>query len=240
MSGVLDRQEVIAVLDEHEVGARGHRPECVPSYRETLADALMALAERYVVPADNRSFYRVALLEAAAEQRRLAADARTDNGQAEHTDIADWLEERASQLAATPAPVVTDDAAQIVAAFIAQREEYVRVLRQCVDADADYHRWQGHAEARRQLADRLRAAPLLGPRPLLDRDAVRLRLETARGHRWDDDTTADGIVELARTMPTDAEIHEAIDSALDSHAYDDVPIAKITVALRALLNGAES
>lgn len=38
----------------------------------------------------------VALREAASEQRRLSADARTDNGQAEHADIADWLDERAA------------------------------------------------------------------------------------------------------------------------------------------------
>lgn len=43
----------------------------------------------------------------------------------------------------------------VIAGFIAQREEYVRVLRQCVDADSDYHRWQGHAEARRQLSEKL-------------------------------------------------------------------------------------
>ena len=54
----------------------------------------------------------------------------------------------------TPQPV---DRERIVADFIAQREEYVRVLRQCVNADADYHRWQGHAEARRQLRDKLLA-----------------------------------------------------------------------------------
>jgi hypothetical protein len=42
--------------------------------------------------------------------------------------------------------------------FLDQREEYVRVLRQCVDADADYHRWQGHAEARRQLGRSLEDA----------------------------------------------------------------------------------
>lgn len=52
---------------------------------------------------------------------------------------------------------------ETVSHFVAQREEYVRVLRQCVDADADYHRWQGHAEARRQLAEKLsNAAPVGG------------------------------------------------------------------------------
>lgn len=61
--------------------------------------------------------------------------------------------DRAHSLPAAP-PVST-----VVADFIAQREEYVRVLRQTVNADADYHRWQGHAEARRQLADKLKAAP---------------------------------------------------------------------------------
>ena len=50
------------------------------------------------------------------------------------------------------------DQDRIVADFIAQREEYVRVLEQCVNANADYHRWQGHAEARRQLRDKLAAA----------------------------------------------------------------------------------
>lgn len=42
-----------------------------------------------------------------------------------------------------------------VGEFIDQREEYVRVLKQTVNADGDYHRWQGHAEARRQLKERL-------------------------------------------------------------------------------------
>lgn len=48
---------------------------------------------------------------------------------------------------------------KVVADFVAQREEYVSVLRQCVNADDDYYRWQGHAEARRQLRDKLAALP---------------------------------------------------------------------------------
>lgn len=48
--------------------------------------------------ADVRTAGADALKEAAAEQRRLAADARTDVGQAEHEDIADWLEERADEM----------------------------------------------------------------------------------------------------------------------------------------------
>lgn len=124
MSGVLDRQEVIAVLEAHMVGVGGVR---AVAYRERIADALMALAERYVVPADNRSFYRVALLEAAAEQRRLAADARTNNGEAEHTDIADWLEERAGQL--TAARVLDPDPTRAAIDVIARE-----VTEQMLDA----------------------------------------------------------------------------------------------------------
>jgi hypothetical protein len=39
-----------------------------------------------------------------------------------------------------------------VLAFINQRPEYVQALRNSRGAGADYHRWSGHAEARRQLA----------------------------------------------------------------------------------------
>ena len=45
--------------------------------------------------------------------------------------------------------------AGVVADFVAERAEYVTVLRQCTDSSPDYYRWQGHAEARRQLAERL-------------------------------------------------------------------------------------
>lgn len=60
--------------------------------------------------------------------------------------------------------------------FLDQREEYVRVLRQCVDADADYHRWQGHAEARRQLGQKLEAAGVdLAAEPGLNLDSTALQ-----------------------------------------------------------------
>ena len=169
---------------------------------------------------DNRSYYRVALLEAAAEQRRLAAESRTNNGEAEHTDFADWLEERAEQLAAhpvEPAPVVADHTNCTCDLCAACPCSWAQIT-------------VGHLC---DLKSKVAAA-------LLDRAAVKRRLETARGHGWTEDVTVDAVLELARPMPTDAEIHEAIDSALDSHAYDYVPIAKITVALRALLNGADS
>lgn len=63
--------------------------------------------------------------------------------------------ELTSLLAAHPVEPTT--AEQVVADFIAQREEYIRVLKQTVNANHDYYRWQGHAEARRQLRDKLAA-----------------------------------------------------------------------------------
>lgn len=101
MTGPLDRQEVITVLDVYEVGNR--IPPNVPSYRESVADGLMALAERYVAPTlevlDGAAAAALVLRDAAAEQRRLSVEARTDIGLAEHEDIADWLDERADLLA---------------------------------------------------------------------------------------------------------------------------------------------
>jgi len=46
---------------------------------------------------------------------------------------------------------------QAVLDFINQRSEYVRACRNGPqgDNDADYNRWQGHMEARRQLAQAL-------------------------------------------------------------------------------------
>lgn len=45
-----------------------------------------------------------------------------------------------------------------VIAFINERPGYVQALRNTTgddDSQADYHRWTGHAEARRQLAESL-------------------------------------------------------------------------------------
>lgn len=39
-----------------------------------------------------------AIREAAQAQRQLAADARTSNGRAEHTDRADWLDDQANAI----------------------------------------------------------------------------------------------------------------------------------------------
>ncbi|MFD5089389.1 hypothetical protein ACFWMR_02220 [Amycolatopsis thailandensis] len=41
--------------------------------------------------------------------------------------------------------------------FVAERENFITALKNSPEADADYHRWQGHVEARRHLAERLAA-----------------------------------------------------------------------------------
>lgn len=79
------------------------------------------------------------------EEFLAARDATTDEGPAEHTVIP------------TPAPVTTLTEEQIatVLDFINERPRYVSALRQHSSADHDYWSWAGHAEARRQLAEKL-------------------------------------------------------------------------------------
>lgn len=67
------------------------------------------------------------------------------------------------QLAAlSPAPGNEPDGAaerEVVADFCAERERYITSINNCApDNYHDYYRWQGHAEARRQLAQRLERA----------------------------------------------------------------------------------
>jgi hypothetical protein len=47
--------------------------------------------------------------------------------------------------------------AAVVPHLQGRRRETLRVLRQCIDDNADYWRWQGHAEMARQLLERLGA-----------------------------------------------------------------------------------
>lgn len=51
--------------------------------------------------------------------------------------------------------------------------------------------------------------PLLAPQSVVDREALSLRLQAARGHRWDHETTVDAVMELARPMPTQKQIARA-------------------------------
>lgn len=55
--------------------------------------------------------------------------------------------EAVAKAAVTPSPEVL--------AFINQRSEYVTAARNSGGDVADYYRWQGHMEARRQLAEKL-------------------------------------------------------------------------------------
>ncbi|WGM21843.1 hypothetical protein QEH68_06630 [Paenarthrobacter sp. OM7] len=55
--------------------------------------------------------------------------------------------EAAAKAAVVPSPEVL--------AFINQRSEYVTAARNSGGDVADYYRWQGHMEARRQLAEKL-------------------------------------------------------------------------------------
>lgn len=50
-------------------------------------------------------------------------------------------------------------------------------------------------------------------RPLLDGDAVRLRLQTAKGHRWNEEQTVNALLELARPMPSLDELAATIHRA---------------------------
>jgi glutamyl-tRNA reductase len=49
-------------------------------------------------PRDDATVKAEAIREAAQVQRQYASDARTNNGQAEHEDFADWLDEQATAI----------------------------------------------------------------------------------------------------------------------------------------------
>ncbi|MFF7851872.1 hypothetical protein ACFZDF_30435 [Streptomyces sp. NPDC007910] len=84
----------------------------------------------------------------AAEVSRLLAERHSTNEALD--DAVQALKERDLRIAELEA------AAEKVAGFCAQRAEYVNNLRNCnPNADHDYYRWTGHAEARRQLSQLL-------------------------------------------------------------------------------------
>lgn len=86
------------------------------------------------------------------------SDLNPNDDQAHAAEVyRNWLEIAAEHNPVAASLSALSKVEQVATAFVAQREEYVRVLKQCVEADADYYRWQGHAEARRQLRDKLAA-----------------------------------------------------------------------------------
>lgn len=96
-------------------------------------------------------------LEAAAKAARVNWSNYSNWGRADEStrnayrDVAEAAV--SAYLAALPAPRTITT----VEEFINQRPEYITALRNTrgTDDQADYHRWQGGAEARRQLAQAL-------------------------------------------------------------------------------------
>jgi len=147
---------------------------------------------------------------------------------------------------AEPAPVVTDEAVEAAASVVAEAasrhwESYSDEVRASLA-----HTWE--ARAREALEA---AAPLLGPRPLLDREAVAKRLagiihdrqdQMIDGHIEDDaDALADAVMELARPMPTREQIEAVVRKTIFAHFGTFTgAVTAITDDLVALLNGAES
>ena len=89
------------------------------------------------------------------DNERLISKAQESNEaqlRAENATRTAWRD--VEQLRARVAELET--AAEKVAGFCARRAEYVTNLRHCgPNNDHDYYRWQGHAEARRQLSQLL-------------------------------------------------------------------------------------
>lgn len=84
----------------------------------------------------------------AAEITRLKAALR---------DAADQIANLESDLGAAQARVAElETATALVAEFCANRASYITSILNCHPDNAhDYHRWQGHAESRRQLSELL-------------------------------------------------------------------------------------
>jgi hypothetical protein len=57
----------------------------------------------------------------------------------------------------TTLPSLVSERGELIAYLQGRRRETLRVLRQSVEANSDYYRWQGHAEMSRQLLQRLGA-----------------------------------------------------------------------------------
>lgn len=83
--------------------------------------------------------------------------------------------------------------------FINERSEFVTALKNSSGNDADYHRWSGHAEARRQLAEDLGWTVPYEPS---DRTAVKV---------------PDGV-------PADCWINHGCDGTDCAHMHNDTPV----------------
>lgn len=113
--------------------------DCMGCFTERLADAITRVAnggeviDRQRVPLPGKAALAV-LVEAEADRDRAR-------------DIAVALEQENAKLRAQMAAVEK---------FAAARAEYITAINNCnPDNSADYWRWQGHAEGRRQLSQTL-------------------------------------------------------------------------------------
>lgn len=79
-----------------------------------------------------------------------------------HNEVARWS-----------SPASDDTTAATVADFCAERAQYITAINNChPDNASDYYRWQGGAEARRQLSERL-GLPIAWPAEYKDRKVAR-------------------------------------------------------------------
>lgn len=184
------------------------------------------------------------LRESVAAQMRAAADNYQIStiGPGDARQIADLLD------GTTPVQVeITDEAVEAVMRDLALWDDDCSLPFIPDEPDG------GRAAVRHILTV---AAPLLGPRPLLDREAVRRILGDVRALPVTRSTNphVEAVMELARPMPT----RETLATAVDPEAFDETrkrsqhPAAVVQWAARkhmaykaadavlALLNGAES
>lgn len=78
------------------------------------------------------------------------------------------------------------------------------------DARQDLAPEAGAADLMAWLEDAVGAMTSDDPRPLLDRETLSLRLQTAQGHGWDHDATVDAVMELVRPMPAVPQLREVL------------------------------
>lgn len=211
MSGVLDRQEVIAVLDAHEVG-RYVPVVRWPSYREVVADALMALTETraafvQVQCTDMEDYARIhneGYAEAVRQFGEVLADARQDLApEAAAGDLLAWLDDAVKAMEGGERDdgrlgLVSGDGEQGLGTCSPEP-----IPDEAVDKATGVYggpSWKMRAALEA-------AAPLLSARPLLDRAAVDAALIANADSI---NRQGDAVLGLARPMPTREEIAKAI------------------------------
>jgi hypothetical protein len=117
-------------------------------------DVMGACLARWEEEQDNVRL-RLALASAQRGRRELRADAAFAEGSRQRwRTAAIEAEQERDALRARVAELEQRETA--VAEFVAKRAEYITAIRNChPDNGHDYDRWQGHAAARRQLAELL-------------------------------------------------------------------------------------